>query len=383
MTKGKAVAIFAAVVIIATLAGAALLLPHIKPTAPPTPTTSPTTSYQVPARTIKVAGSTSVYPAMLLWAQEYMKLHPNVKIDVAGGGSGKGIMQCAEGLIDIGMHSRPILPGDPKFSNVTFVVANDGVLVVVNKQVPLIGVTKKALQAIFNYPPVNGTPEVYVLAEINGEPKLVKVKVERLGPAGPVKLVGEGIDITLQPYVRSDSSGTAETFAAFLYGSWEAKWNGLQGKGAEGNQGVASAVSSDPHGIGYIAKAFFNPESMKCLLIIKVSDGKWEVYNNYTYNEYHVPEDAAIAEGAAKKALLKPSGAAPGGYPIARELYISVNLDHMPNRRIPSYIAEFIKWIISPNEGQKLVEKVHYVPINEKQYNRDMMLLKQYSVLGS
>jgi len=329
--------------------------------------------------TINVAGSTSVKPLMDLWANEYMKLYSNYKIDVAGGGSGKGIQQVSSGVIDIGMHSRPILENDPKFNAVTFTMANDGVLVVVNKQLPIIGLTKEAIQAIFGYSDkeVKYPLKTYAKVLSTGLEKDVEVIIKRMED-GRISI--ESIDgkqkFILQPYVRADSSGTAETFAVFLYGSWKAKWNGPSGKGVSGNQGMAQVVVSDPCGIGYLAGAYFNPKNMRAIRIVYWDGKSLKNWNSYETDEYGKPISEAIMSGAAGSAITRSQGEVYNGYPIARELYISINLDKF-NGKIPKYIVEFLRWCIL--DGQRFVEKVGYVPLSQEQININLRKLADYS----
>ncbi len=321
---------------------------------------------------IVISGSTSVLPLMQLWSQEFTKTHTDYRIDVSGGGSGKGIRDVAAGIVDIGMHSRPYMPGkDPDFNRLTFSVANDGVLVCVNRESRIVGVTREFLQAVWGYgEPLPEYPvKTHILIKENDGLKLVEVTVSVADKTThKVLIAGENFKYYLQPYTRAEASGTAETFASFLVGG-EGKQSGLRGKTASGNQGMAYAVSTDPDGIAYIAKAFFNPDKMRCLLIIVVEDNKWSVWNNYQYDENNVPTDHAIALGAAGHAIIKTPGAVPGGYPISRELYVSVNLDKYGGK-LPGYLAEFLKWCFT--EGQDLVEKVHYVRLLEEQQEENL-----------
>lgn len=55
--------------------------------------------------TIKVGGSTTVYPLMSTAAEAYMLENPSVKISYVGGGSGPGVASVMEGLVDLGMSS--------------------------------------------------------------------------------------------------------------------------------------------------------------------------------------------------------------------------------------------------------------------------------------
>jgi phosphate transport system substrate-binding protein len=57
---------------------------------------------------IKVSGAYSLYPMMVVWAQEYQKLHPDVRIDITTGGAGKGMSDALAGSVNLGMVSRDI-----------------------------------------------------------------------------------------------------------------------------------------------------------------------------------------------------------------------------------------------------------------------------------
>jgi len=60
--------------------------------------------------TIRVSGAWALYPMMVKWAEEFKKIHPQVRIDVSAGGAGKGITDALTGLVDIGMVSRELRP---------------------------------------------------------------------------------------------------------------------------------------------------------------------------------------------------------------------------------------------------------------------------------
>jgi len=49
---------------------------------------------------IRLSGSTTLYPLATRWAEEYMQKNPDYTIDVSGGGSGKGISDVAQSLVD-------------------------------------------------------------------------------------------------------------------------------------------------------------------------------------------------------------------------------------------------------------------------------------------
>ena len=65
-------------------------------------------------------------------AKRIMTLNPDIRITVAGGGSGVGVKQVGEGLVEIGNTGRPLKAEEvEKYGLKTFPFAIDGVAVVV------------------------------------------------------------------------------------------------------------------------------------------------------------------------------------------------------------------------------------------------------------
>jgi phosphate transport system substrate-binding protein len=58
--------------------------------------------------TITLSGAWALYPMVVKWAEEFKKVNPKVRIDVAAGGAGKGMADCLAEVVDIGMVSREI-----------------------------------------------------------------------------------------------------------------------------------------------------------------------------------------------------------------------------------------------------------------------------------
>ncbi|MGB9594135.1 MAG: substrate-binding domain-containing protein, partial [Anaerolineae bacterium] len=62
----------------------------------------PTDAVEQPAAvSIQQKGSDTLVNLALAWAEEYMRLHPEVRISVTGGGSGTGIAALINGTVDI------------------------------------------------------------------------------------------------------------------------------------------------------------------------------------------------------------------------------------------------------------------------------------------
>ncbi len=57
---------------------------------------------------ILIAGSTTVEPASLLLATDYMTQNPGIHITVQGGGSGAGVSAVGQNIVDIGASSSAL-----------------------------------------------------------------------------------------------------------------------------------------------------------------------------------------------------------------------------------------------------------------------------------
>ena len=168
---------------------------------------------------IDIAGGTAHIPVMKEAAKRIMGANPDIRITVAGGGSGVGVKQAGEGLVEIGNTGRPLKKDEvEKYGLETFPFAIDGVAVVVN--------------------PANK------VAELSFE-QLIDIYA---GKITNWKAVG-GDDAEINLYVREDGSGTREVFTdkAIKKGDVSAKANVVNSNGA-----MKTAVAKDARAIGYV-----------------------------------------------------------------------------------------------------------------------------------
>ena len=104
---------------------------------------------------IKIIGSNTVTPLTSVWAEEFMKIHPNVNIAVSGPGSGAGIAALINGTTDICQASRTIKLQEIDQAKANGIesyeiqVATDALSVVVNPGNPLSELTIAQLSAIY------------------------------------------------------------------------------------------------------------------------------------------------------------------------------------------------------------------------------------------
>jgi len=170
--------------------------------------------------TIKISGGTAHIPVMKLAAEKIMTANHQIQISIAGGGSGVGIKQVGEGLVDIGNSGRKATDEEiAKYGLVMHQWAIDGVAVVVHPDNPVKQLTTGQLKAIYAGTLTNWK-------EIGGPDKPINV------------------------YTRDEASGTREVF-----------WKKAIAKGAitgkaifsPSNGAMKTAVAQDPYSIGYVS----------------------------------------------------------------------------------------------------------------------------------
>lgn len=79
---------------------------------------------------LTLTGSSTVAPLAAELAKRFEQLHPEVRIDVQSGGSGKGIADARAGVADIGMASRALKDGESDL--IAHQIAADGVGLIVH-----------------------------------------------------------------------------------------------------------------------------------------------------------------------------------------------------------------------------------------------------------
>ncbi|MDR0222997.1 MAG: substrate-binding domain-containing protein [Oscillospiraceae bacterium] len=99
--------------------------------------------------TVDISGSTSLQPLMIKLAAEFEDIQPNVTVNVSGGGSGTGYNDADGGITDFGMISEEFnVEKAPSCSH--YVVAKDGIAVIVHKDNPLDNIALEQLNALYD-----------------------------------------------------------------------------------------------------------------------------------------------------------------------------------------------------------------------------------------
>lgn len=98
---------------------------------------------------ITVGGSSSVTPVMEKLKEAYVKLNPNVTVDVQQQDSTTGMTGTIDGVYDIGMASRELKDSEKQAGLVPTVIAMDGIAVIVNKDNALDNITSEQILKIY------------------------------------------------------------------------------------------------------------------------------------------------------------------------------------------------------------------------------------------
>jgi len=276
-----------------------------------------TGGFLLAGKMIQIKGSDTLVNLVQILAEQYMDKNPGTAIAVLGGGSGTGITGLINGTCDIADHSREWKQKEydqawekgvkPR----SFIVAVDGLSIVVNAQNPLDQLTMAQVGAMFR-----------------GEVKNWKAVG---GPSQPVSLYG-----------RQSNSGTYVFMQEFVLGN---KNYSTDMKEMNGNAQIIEGVIADAGGIGYVGVGYLYDENRQIRKGIKVLKISKE------------PNGAGFLP--TNKAAIES-----GDYPISRPLYMATN------GKPKGDIAAFLGWIVGP-EGQAIVEREGFFTIGEGKYKAE------------
>ena len=98
---------------------------------------------------ITLGGSSSVTPVMEKLKEAYVKLNPDVTVDVQQNDSSSGMKGAIDGIYDIGMASRDVKDSEKEAGLTSIKIALDGIAVIVNKDNTLDAITSEQIKNIY------------------------------------------------------------------------------------------------------------------------------------------------------------------------------------------------------------------------------------------
>jgi len=304
------------------------------------------------AAQVKLNGAGATFPNIIYqdWMLSYNQAHPDVQLNYQSIGSGGGIRQFSDGIVDFGATDAPM-----KDSAITAIKGNVlHIPTVLGGDVPT-----------YNLPDVKETlrftPEV--LADIFLG-KITKWSDARIASANPgLKLPDADIVVVH----RSDGSGTSFIWTDYLSKvspEWEQKVgrgtsvNWPVGLGGKGNEGVTATVKQTPGAIGYVELGY--------AMINKLPAGS--VRNKA--GKFITPALESITAAAAgamqgmgpntdfRVSITNPDG--DKAYPIASFTWFLLRKEYDDVAKAGA-LVKFVWW--AETEGQAKAESLGYAPL--------------------
>lgn len=98
---------------------------------------------------LTISGSSSVYPVMEVLVEAYMALNKDVKITLLQSDSTTGLNDLAGNKVDIALSSRNLKDAEIEKGLVPTVIAQDGIVVIVNKDNPVSSLSSSEVRDIY------------------------------------------------------------------------------------------------------------------------------------------------------------------------------------------------------------------------------------------
>jgi phosphate transport system substrate-binding protein len=313
------------------------------------------------------AGATFPFPLIDTWRVEYQKIKPEININYQSIGSGGGVKQFTEKIVDFGATDAPLTSLEREKAREAVHIPETIGSIIVSYNIP--EVPDKGLKLTG---PI--LADIY-LGKITkwSDPQIQKLNPDLLLPAQNIIVAH-----------RSDGSGTTFVWTDYLSkvsNEWKAqvgKGKSVQwptGIGAPGNEGVASTIKSTPYAIGYVELSYAIATRMT-----------YASLENQEGN-FIEPSIDSVRAAVAASANLLPRGDesweqvsstdAPGedSYPISSFSYLLLYEEMSTNPRIDSLdkaraLVDFISWAIT--DGQQFADDLGYVALPN-----DIVILNQ------
>ncbi len=273
------------------------------------------------AATVKIDGSSTVFPITEAVAEEFQKQPGAAKVTVGISGTGGGFRKFCAGETDISNASRPILQREIdtcKNNGISYIelpVAYDALSVVVNPQNDWASsITVAELKKIWE-PAAQGT-----ITKWN--------QVRPSWPDLPLVLFGPGAD-----------SGTFDYFTEAIVG--RSKSSRTDYTGSEDDNVLVQGVSRDKSAIGYFGLAYYEPNKSR-VKGVAIDNGKGAVF----------PSKQTVLDGTYQ--------------PLSRPLFIYVNASSARKPEVKAFVEFFMR------NGEKLANEVGYIGLPQRAYTTSL-----------
>lgn len=268
------------------------------------------------ASTIKIDGSSTVFPITEAVAEDFQAANQGINVTVGIAGTGGGFEKFCKGEIDISNASRPIKQEEMdacKTAGIEYVelpIAYDALTVVVNpRNTWATSLTVEELKKIWE-PAAQG--------------KVTNWNQVRSGfPDAPLKLFGPGTD-----------SGTFDYFTEAING--KSKESRADYTASEDDNVLVQGVSRDQNALGYFGYAYYQ-ENQERIKSVPIDSGNGAV----------APSAQTVEDGSYS--------------PLSRPLFIYVSKNAAERPEVQNFVSFYL-------DSSGLVSEVGYVPLPSGAY---------------
>jgi len=304
-------------------------------------------------------GSTLLYPLFQLWSAAYHQEHSNIKIVPSGTGSGTGISDAADGIVDIGASDA--------YLSSSQVSQHPGLL--------NIALAISAQQINYNVPGLNHTHLKLTGPVIS---QIYQGKITEWNDPAISKL-NPGVNLPADKIIalhRSDSSGDTFIFSSYLSDSDPNGWGQNIGYGTSigfpsisnalgetGNGGMVTGCAATPGCIAYIGISYLGKTQ---------ADGLGEAMLANKAGKFELPTATTISAEAAALEKKTPANetlsmvydSAAGGYPIVNYEYAIIPPKELNNAHAQA-VKAFLAWAVDPKHGSSssFLNQVDFQPL--------------------
>jgi phosphate transport system substrate-binding protein len=315
------------------------------------------------------AGSTFVYPIMTHWIADFQQKHPDVRINYQSIGSGGGIQQLKNGVVDFGASD---------------VALSDAQL----KEMPgtIVQIPESAGPVCITYNLPNLSKPLRLSGPVLADIFMGTIKtwsdpaIAKTNPG--VSLPNQAIAIAH----RSDGSGTTGIFTTYLSAispEWKSKVgqnisvNWPVGLGGKGSEGVTGIVKEMPASIGYVE---LNYAEENHLPVVEVENqaGKFIAPSSASASAAMAAFRSQLARDV-RIPIVNPPASAPTAYPISGLTFLLVPQNGADTAKRET-AQNFIEYIVT--DGQSIADGLHYAALPDAITKIDKTLLAELQANG-
>ncbi len=277
--------------------------------------------------TIKVDGSSTVFPITEAVAEEFRAEQPDVKVTIGVSGTGGGFKKFSRGETNISDASRPIKDMEIaacKENNVGYVeleIAYDGLALLVHPENDWVDSFTAG--------------ELKMLWEPSAQGKVMKWnQIRPEWPNEEIHLFGPGV-----------ASGTYDYFTEAIVGTSGSSRGDFTA--SEDDHVLVQGIAGDKYSLGFFGLAYYTENKDK-LKLIGVDNGK----------EVVMPSLETVSNGTYS--------------PLSRPLFIYVNSTSVASPEVVAFVDFYLE------NAEELSEDVGYIPLPDENYSKQKEKFKAF-----